>query len=218
MSAPAENAGARKVSHRSRRATIPHSDAPYGTCRWCGDAILRDDGTPNRRRNWHPECVEEYKNSWPHEWRRAVGERDGGVCAACPAGTPPHERWEADHVLPLIDGGDWSLGNAQTLCRAHHREKTAAENSRRAQRENMLAASIKARLLGNSVLGLDDPYPFDVESRAKYEAYLALGGTEAEAQAEWRRAYDATAQRDGGGRPNGDVRADVVGAPESESA
>jgi hypothetical protein len=36
-----------------------------GTCRWCGHPIVRQDGRPDRRGNWHLECVETYKLCWP---------------------------------------------------------------------------------------------------------------------------------------------------------
>lgn len=126
----------RIVSHRSPTARIPFSDAPQGTCRWCGEEILRDDGTVNARRRWHEPCVEAYRETWPAAWRKAVLARDGGVCVECPHDTP-HDDWQADHILPLIDGGDWTLDNAQTLCPTHHRVKTSAENSARAARRKV---------------------------------------------------------------------------------
>lgn len=122
----------RRVSHRAT-ARIPFNAAPYGTCRWCGEDILKPDGTQNRRRNWHPECVEIYKGTWPQAWRAAIYVRDGGVCARClPDDQVPLGAWEADHIVPLIDGGTWDIENGQTLCPTHHREKTAVENSNRA--------------------------------------------------------------------------------------
>lgn len=40
--------------------------------------------------------------------------------------------WDADHIVPLIDGGPNTMDNAQTLCLPHHRAKTAAEARARA--------------------------------------------------------------------------------------
>ena len=54
---------------------IPHAAAPRGTCRWCGLLIVRPDGRSDRRRNWHPECVETYKLCWPGHARQRVKER-----------------------------------------------------------------------------------------------------------------------------------------------
>lgn len=42
--------------------------------------------------------------------------------------------WDADHIVPLVDGGPNTLANAQTLCLPHHRAKTAAEATNRAAR------------------------------------------------------------------------------------
>lgn len=65
--------------------------------------------------------------------RAAVYARDGGVCAACPPGLGPAERWEADHVVPLELGGADTLANVQTLCAGHHRAKTAHDARRIAE-------------------------------------------------------------------------------------
>ena len=64
--------------------------------------------------------------------RAAVAERDGGLCVDC---GEVHELWDADHALPLEDGGEHSLSNLVTRCRVDHRSKTAQENRRRARRK-----------------------------------------------------------------------------------
>lgn len=65
-------------------------------------------------------------------------------------------------------------------------------------KEDFLAESIEQRLLGNAACGVGDPYPHDVASRAAYLAYIALGGTEEEAQAAWAQAYANTTRHAGG--------------------
>lgn len=42
--------------------------------------------------------------------------------------------WDADHIVPLEDGGEHTLANAQTLCKPCHAVKTGRENSERAAR------------------------------------------------------------------------------------
>lgn len=42
--------------------------------------------------------------------------------------------WEADHILPVVEGGDSSLDNIRTLCIPCHRAATAALRARRARR------------------------------------------------------------------------------------
>jgi len=148
-----------------RRPEIRFSDADRGTCRWCGEAIVYGDGpkqgTPDRRRRWHPDCVEDYNRSDPREARRRVRKRDRGICAACGIDTralekahrgrgaakalralgfvPRRSLWELDHVVPLIDGGGHDLANLQTLCTPCHRSKTAAEARDRAMRQRPIA-------------------------------------------------------------------------------
>lgn len=57
-----------------------------------------------------------------------------------PAGWRPTDHlWEADHIVPVSEGGDDSLANARTLCRPCHRRVTAEmrrrqADARRAQR------------------------------------------------------------------------------------
>ena len=40
------------------------------------------------------------------------------TCAICGHGDIPGQKWTADHIIPLMAGGDHSLGNLQP---AHHR-------------------------------------------------------------------------------------------------
>ena len=42
----------------------PKPDSYYtkikGQCRWCGNMIVKEDGTINERKNWHQDCATEY--------------------------------------------------------------------------------------------------------------------------------------------------------------
>ncbi len=143
-----------------RRPEIPFSEAPRGTCRWCGEDIFYlqgpHKGKLDRRRRWHPDCVATYEATDPREARRHIRKRDRGRCAACELDTyalrrslrgkgmtralrergfvPRRSLWELDHILPLVDGGGHELENLQTLCTPCHKKKTAEEARRRAQR------------------------------------------------------------------------------------
>lgn len=54
-------------------------------------------------------------------FRREVLRRDGYQCVRC----GKRARLEADHVVPLAEGGAHHPDNGQTLCRACHIEKDA---------------------------------------------------------------------------------------------
>lgn len=152
--------------NRRRGAEIPHSDAPPGHCRWCGEAlgILTKAGTVNRVIRWHARCIETYRMSWPGAVRQAVQRRDHGICRACGLDCDAlrklisniydwHKRnrirlnlglelndrdlWDADHITPLADGGSLEMANLQTLCVWCHRRKTAEEATKRAERRRV---------------------------------------------------------------------------------
>jgi hypothetical protein len=93
--------------------------------------------------------------------RECVFARDRGVCALCAIDTvllrrsimrlPFSERmrelramietgiiirgrkswWEADHIVPVVEGGDSNLENLRTLCTACHRDETRSLRARR---------------------------------------------------------------------------------------
>lgn len=133
----------------SRAATKPVARFrafPMGMCSFCGGFIIEPDGRVNRRRKWHQagrdrrDCLGEYLLGDQAFFRARVFARDHGVCVECgpesmPCDTPLNRRgWAADHIVPVVDGGSWTLENAQTLCDPHHKAKTAREAAERAAR------------------------------------------------------------------------------------
>ena len=65
-------------------------------------------------------------------WRKAVLSRDGWQCQACGklcTGQDASSRAHADHIIPILSGGDrFDISNGQTLCQRCHSMKTAREN------------------------------------------------------------------------------------------
>lgn len=53
------------------------------------------------------------------ELRKAVLERDGYICLMCGS----TENLRLDHIKPVIDGGDTTIENLQTLCRSCNSQK-----------------------------------------------------------------------------------------------
>jgi 5-methylcytosine-specific restriction endonuclease McrA len=116
-------------------------------CRWCRQVIA----APRRRTFCSDACVHEWRlRSSPSYVRDQVWKRDGGICRRCHAdigaalrawrrGRPSkglraerrvwraaRPRWEADHILPVADGGgECGLENYRLLCRACHVAVTA---------------------------------------------------------------------------------------------
>lgn len=93
----------------------------------------------NKRARWHPDCLDEYKIIyWPQETRKAVFERDRGICGVCGAADG---YWEMDHHRPLFEARGriefWKLPNLVTLCRPCHVAKTSAEATARAEKRRL---------------------------------------------------------------------------------
>jgi len=110
-------------------------------CRWCRGPV-----NPPRRTFCGDACVHEWKiRSSPWYVRREVKKRDKGTCRLCgvnvvkahrewtrakpPAGDraarrawrAAKPRWEADHIVPVADGGgECGLDNYRLLCRPCH--------------------------------------------------------------------------------------------------
>ena len=110
-------------------------------CRWCRNIVV-----PPRRTFCSDACVHEWKiRSSPWYVRREVKKRDKGICRLCGTNVikahrewsrqkPPatdrkarrqwraaRPRWEADHIVPVADGGgECGLENYRLLCRPCH--------------------------------------------------------------------------------------------------
>jgi 5-methylcytosine-specific restriction enzyme A len=110
-------------------------------CRWCRRLVQLP-----RRTFCCDECVHEWKiRSSPWYVRRQVKRRDKGTCQLCgfnvvkahrewtrskpaagdraarKAWRAARPRWEADHIVPVADGGgECGLENYRLLCRACH--------------------------------------------------------------------------------------------------
>lgn len=145
-------------------------DAPLGACRWCGEKLT---GKNAERRNYcypdreHRPCVREWRAS--HVWSPRIVvrrlARDRGElelrCTDCgflcerlqeyvdSAGETRLiwrgvRYWEADHEIPLADGGEHSKGNLRCRCGACHKAKTTREARERARRRRQRRAPCAA--------------------------------------------------------------------------
>jgi 5-methylcytosine-specific restriction protein A len=126
-------------------------------CRWCKGAVSGRRRTFCSDACVH----EWRMRSSPSYLRECVFERDAGVCALCDIDTARQRRdvmslsfahrmrelrrlqehgitrrgrkswWEADHILPVVEGGDSTLENMRTLCVPCHRGVTTELRIRR---------------------------------------------------------------------------------------
>lgn len=125
------------INMRPDRIYVP------GTCAWCGYAIELVDPSDYRRRgrtrhrgDRHERAVQvgsrtvkrrcrrEFNQSYVYGARRLVIVRRDPCCMSCGR---IDGGWEADHIVPLIDGGAHCPTNIQRLCCECHGVKTTAE-------------------------------------------------------------------------------------------
>ena len=132
------------------------SGAPV--CRWCRGPVA-----PPRRTFCGEACVHEWKiRSSPWYVRREVKKRDKGTCRLCGlnvvkahrewtrAKPPVTDRaarkrwraarplWEADHIVPVADGGgECGLDNYRLLCRPCHLRVTLEWRAKRSLPETL---------------------------------------------------------------------------------
>ena len=126
----------------ARRALRPcsHCKRHLTRSRWCSACEpeqKRLHGFNDRRRG--SRHARGYGSEWDRLRAQAL-ERDAGLCQLClEAGEinmhGPGNRHQVDHVVPRAEGGTDALENLQTICRAHHAQKTAQEAQRAAARK-----------------------------------------------------------------------------------
>jgi len=160
MKVQPESTDRKPVSHVRRRAVssdnwgVPErNDAGEPICRFCRTLVR-----PPRRTFCSDVCVHEWRlRSDPSYVRQKVWKRDKGRCRLCHDDVaraerhwkrqrPPRAaraayrawretrpRWEADHIIPVADGGgECGLDNFRLLCRACHLAITTAWRQQRA--------------------------------------------------------------------------------------
>ena len=122
------------MTTRALRSSRPKQPDGWhrGLCRRCGAEVQ------GRRRTFCSQlCVDLWLfQSSPAEVRRQVFLRDHGVCSLCGLDTETlapgrnlggrRSHWDADHTVPLVEGGANDMSNIRTLCRRCHRAETAA--------------------------------------------------------------------------------------------
>jgi 5-methylcytosine-specific restriction endonuclease McrA len=117
-------------------------------CRWCKGAVS------GRRRTFCSDaCVHEWRlRSSPTYLRECVYARDQGICALCGINRRwLRGKWQADHILPVVEGGDSNLENMRTLCIPCHRGVTTELRLRlKARRASTRASSAAAVAAGRT--------------------------------------------------------------------
>jgi 5-methylcytosine-specific restriction protein A len=70
----------------------------------------------------------------PPRIRLRVFERDSGICqCGCEMVIFPGDKWETDHLVALINGGENREANLRTMLAKHHKLKTAQDVAEKAK-------------------------------------------------------------------------------------
>lgn len=85
-------------------------------------------------------CVHQYLiRSRSRYARDAVFDRDGGKCAHCGIQHGRKGPWQADHIVPVVEGGGLcGLENLRTLCTGCHKTVTAELRTRLKNERNRI--------------------------------------------------------------------------------
>ena len=106
-----------------------------------------------------PEWVAKNDDSRiPDRIRIRVFARHGGRCHCCGRLILVGERWDCDHVIALINGGEHRESNLKPILAEHHREKTrldTAIKSRtyRTRRSHLGLQKSKRPIIGSKTSG-----------------------------------------------------------------
>lgn len=69
----------------------------------------------------------------PPRVRLRVYERAGGRCEVCQRKLGPADRWQADHIVALVNGGAHSEANLRCICDWCHKGKTREDVAEKAK-------------------------------------------------------------------------------------
>lgn len=117
-------------------------------CVWCGTIVQ------GRRIRWcSDDCVLDYQlaRGDQNAARRFLRAKEKGVCQLCRVDTrvmqrkfrgavnlPKDQRdqcrWDADHIIPIVEGGKLDRTNLRTVCRRCHKVVTKELHARLAAR------------------------------------------------------------------------------------
>lgn len=156
------NRQARSGNLRWAMSRFERADLPKGSCRWCGEPIVFVEGTDYRvkRRERHRSdehevgdrnCRREHDRTFAATPRDLIYHRGDPCCVDCGDTGMRRQKnedgswgewyesgeWEADHVIPVEDGGPHTPTNICRRCVRCHRAKTNAENRARAERRRV---------------------------------------------------------------------------------
>lgn len=79
----------------------------------------------------------------PGKVRQRVFDREHGCCHLCEQPIQPGQKWDLDHVVALINGGENAEPNLKPAHRKCHKDKTARDVAEKAK-----VAAIRQRHLG----------------------------------------------------------------------
>lgn len=73
----------------------------------------------------------------PPRVRLRVFMRHGGVCHLSGLSIQPSDKWDCDHIVALINGGEHRESNLAPTLRSEHRKKTARDVAQKAKNDRV---------------------------------------------------------------------------------
>ena len=118
---------------RKPKKPCSHSGCPKLTAgRFC-DAHAKQDAREYERYRRDPETRKRYGYEWRRIRARYIAAHP--LCEQCQQNGQLTSAQEVHHILPLLRGGDHSVGNLMALCKRCHSGITLTENNRQRNSE-----------------------------------------------------------------------------------
>lgn len=91
---------------------------------------------------------------FPPRVRLRIFERDGGRCqCGCGLLIRPGDKWQVDHIVAIINGGENRESNGRTILSEHHKTKTRADLATKSKTYRMRSKHIGVKTRRKTIAG-----------------------------------------------------------------
>jgi 5-methylcytosine-specific restriction protein A len=101
-----------------------------------------------------PEWIADHDDqAIPPRVRLRVWDQFDGRCALCVRRLFPSDKWQCDHIVALVNGGEHRERNLRLLCDWCHKEKTASDVAQKSKDRRKRAKHVGIKKPGRKIPG-----------------------------------------------------------------